>query len=177
VVIDDASAIVLAVQRLVAIGRRRILCLAGQPNWLISQRRLQGYRLGLAQCGLAADDALVMFGDFTRAGGERVAREAIASGQRFDAVLAFNDYTAVGAMQVLREAGMRVPDDVAVIGCDDTELATLVSPQLTSVSFPQYEFGRTAARMLLQGGDEQTASFTGTLVERDSTANTAKITT
>jgi LacI family transcriptional regulator len=130
-------------------GRRRVLCVGGRDNWLIRQERIAGYRQALQEHGLAYDEALVFSGDFSITAGYEAVRHAIDAGTPFDAVMAFNDYTAVGAMQALHELGRRVPEDVAVVGCDDIPLAALVRPTLSSVSFPQREFGAAAMRTVL----------------------------
>jgi LacI family transcriptional regulator len=142
--VDDVATIELAVDHLFEQGCRRVLCLTGRPNWLINMERLEGYRRGHAAHGMEVDPALVRTADFTVDSGYEAVRAALAAGVEFDGVVAFNDYTAIGAMKALAEAGISVPDDVAVVGCDDIPIARLVSPALTSVSFPQDEFGRAA---------------------------------
>lgn len=150
---DDADAIEATVRHLVDEGCERILCIAGHPDWQVSRLRLEGYRRAVRNAGLEGDpDAgseLVVSSDFTQSSGYEVVRQKLADGLEFDGVIAFNDYAAVGAMVALVEAGRRVPDDVAVAGCDDIAMASIVHPTLTSIGFPQYEFGRAAMRKLL----------------------------
>jgi LacI family transcriptional regulator len=155
--VDDAAAVSSAVDHLVAIGRRRILCLTGQPSWLVSQERLAGYLRAIQAHGLEHDAALVMPGDFTRTSGQKRVQDALALGVRFDGVVAFNDYCAIGAVDALFDAGRRVPEDVAVVGCDDIPEAQLVRPTLSSISFSQYELGRAAAALLLDTADAHLA--------------------
>lgn len=171
ILVDDTAAIAAAVMHLVEVGCRRVLCLAGQPNWLVTRRRLDGYRQAVAAAGLDDDATLVLFGGFSQESGEEVTREAIGRGVVFDAIVAFNDYAAIGAMQILRAAGWRVPEDVAIIGCDNTNLACLVHPTLTSIGFPQYEFGRAAGQMLLgqRPTSEEPLMFPHQLIKREST--------
>lgn len=147
--VDDAGTIALAMDHLFDQGCERILCVTGRENWLINSERIKGYRQALEAHGVRFDPALVMSGAFTVEAGYKAVGTALTAGVEFDGVMAFNDYTAVGAMQALRERGLRIPEDVAVIGCDDIPLASLVSPGLTSVSFPQYDFGREAMRAVL----------------------------
>lgn len=147
--VDDAATIRTAMDHLLEQGRRRVLCIGGRDNWLIQAERIEGYREALAEHGIERDPALVFSGDFTAGSGHEAVRKALDAGTRFDAVMAFNDYTAVGAMQALHEAGVDVPGDVAVVGCDDIPLASLVRPTLTSVSFPQRHFGSAAMRTVL----------------------------
>jgi LacI family transcriptional regulator len=146
---DDAAAIAEAVEQLASSGRRRVLCIGGDANWLITQRRLVGYREAVRRLGLDDDPELVFFASFTTEGGRQAVTEALERGVGFDAVVTFDDESALGALLTLQEAGLAVPDDVAVVGCSDLPFASLIDPPLTSISFPTYEFGATAARMVL----------------------------
>jgi LacI family transcriptional regulator len=172
--VDDAAAIGSAVEHLAATGRRRILCVAGQPDWLITQERLAGYRAAVGRLGLDDNEDLVRYGGFTSAHGHDSVTQALAAGVVFDAVIAFDDYAALGALEALREAGRRVPGDVAIVGCDDIPFASLACPTLTSIRFPTYDFGTTAARMvldMLDGKDVQhVIEFPFELRVRESTA-------
>ncbi|MQA85458.1 MAG: substrate-binding domain-containing protein [Streptosporangiales bacterium] len=147
--VDDAATIETATWHLLDEGCERILCIAGRRNWLVSEARLEGYRRALAAAGRDLDPELVVHGDFVHAAGYRAVEEAVSAGVDFDGVIAFNDYCAVGALEALHEAGRKVPDDVAVVGCDDLALASLVHPRLSSIAFSQYDFGRTAMQMIL----------------------------
>lgn len=147
--VDDAGTIRMAMDHLLDQGRTRVLCIAGNDNWLVSSERAQGYRQALEARGLPYEPTLMMAGDFTVQAGHDAVVRALDSGVQFDGVMAFNDYSAIGAINALRDRGHRVPDDVAVVGCDDIPLASLVSPQVTSVSFPQREFGVAAMNAVL----------------------------
>lgn len=147
--VDDAGTIRTAMDHLLDQGREQVLCIAGHDNWLISSARIQGYRHALAERGLEYEPRLVFVGDFTVRSGHQAVAQALNEGTPFDAVMAFNDYSAVGALQALHDARIRVPEDVAVVGCDDIPLASLVRPTLTSVSFPQRQFGGAAMKAVL----------------------------
>lgn len=154
--VDNRAAIAAAIKHLAEQGCRRIACVGGRSDWMIVQIRSEGYRDGLREAGLAEDPRLVWESGFTVAAGEQAVAQALEAGLDFDGVVAFNDYSAVGAMRALKARGRHVPDDVAVVGCDDIPLARLVEPQLTSLAFPLYEFGAQAMRMVLEmaaGGD------------------------
>lgn len=174
--VDDVGTIQTAVQHLLDEGCARILCIAGQPDWMITECRLEGYRRALDRAGLGLDPDLVVHGDFSQSAGYEAARGALSAGVEFDGVVAFNDYLAIGAMEALHEMGRRIPQDVAVIGCDDIPVASLVHPALSSISFPQYEFGRAAMRRVLDmvaGRDvEKEAVFPYHLAVRASTKRT-----
>jgi LacI family transcriptional regulator len=146
---DDSAAIEAAVAHLAAGGRRRVLCIAGEADWLITQRRLAGYRAGVEHLALDNDPALVSFHGFKSTDGRLAVTEALGSGLEFDAAIAFDDDAALGAMAALRAAGRRVHEDVAVIGCDDIPFASLAQPSLSTIGFPTYDFGTTAAHMVL----------------------------
>jgi LacI family transcriptional regulator len=148
--VDDAGTIRMAMQHLFDQGCTRVLCIAGQESWLINVERIRGYREALAENGIDFDEKLVMSGDFGVRSGHDSIVQAMAEGVKFDGVMAFNDYTAVGACAALKEQGVDVPGDVAVVGCDDIELADIVTPSLTSVGFPHYEFGSAAMSTALE---------------------------
>ncbi|MEW1695253.1 LacI family DNA-binding transcriptional regulator [Streptomyces sp. NPDC091278] len=147
---DNIGAGRAAVAHLVARGRKRVATVTGPPDMYVARARLGGYRAGLAEAGLAPDEGLVAVGDFTEEGGRRAMRELLERGPDLDAVFAASDVMAAGARGVLREAGRRVPEDVALVGVDDSPVARLMDPPLTSVRQPIEEMGRTMARILLQ---------------------------
>jgi LacI family transcriptional regulator len=147
--VDDTAAIETAIEHLATTGRRRVLCLAGEPEWLVTQRRLAGYRSAVERLGLDDDPALVSFHGFASADGRHAVSEALGSGLEFDSAIAFDDDAALGALAALHDAGRRVPEDVALVGCDDIPFSSLAHPPLTSIRFPTYDFGTTAAHMVL----------------------------
>ncbi|WP_395359093.1 LacI family DNA-binding transcriptional regulator [Streptomyces sp. YH02] len=147
---DNTGAGRAAVAHLAARGRRAVATITGPLDMYVARCRLDGYREGLAEAGLAADDGLVATGDFTEEGGRRAMRELLDRRPDLDAVFAASDVMAAGARGVLREAGRRVPEDVALVGVDDSAVARHMDPPLTSVRQPIEEMGRTMARLLLQ---------------------------
>lgn len=147
--VDNRAAIEAAVRHLAGQGCTRLACLGRHPGWAVAEARVDGYRAGLAATGLAPDPALEWAGDFTFESGVTAIRQAFATNVAFDGLVALNDYAALGAIQALREAGRRVPDDVAVIGCDDLPIAAMVSPPLSSVALPVYDLGAAAMQLLL----------------------------
>ena len=139
-----------AVEHLVRRGRRRIATITGPLDMGVGLDRLEGYREGLAAAGLAADEDLVEPGDFTEEGGAAaMARLLARPGPPVDAVFAASDLMAAGALRALRAAGRRVPEDVAVVGFEDSAVARYAQPPLTTVRQPIEEMGRQATRMLL----------------------------
>ncbi len=118
-------------------------------------------------------------GDFTEDGGYAAGRQLIARGGGITAVFAANDLTAIGLLRALTEAGLRVPDDVSVVGFDGVHLAAYTSPKLTTVAQPIFDLGRTAAELLLNrlaaapapGAEPQTLVLPTRLEIRSSTAS------
>ncbi|KQX14843.1 LacI family transcriptional regulator [Streptomyces sp. Root431] len=147
---DNTGAGRTAVAHLAARGRRAIATITGPLDMYVARCRLDGYREGLADAGLAPDEELVANGDFTEEGGRRAMRELLDRRPDLDAVFAASDVMAAGARAVLRAAGRRVPEDVALVGVDDSAVARHMDPPLTSVRQPIEEMGRTMARLLLQ---------------------------
>jgi LacI family transcriptional regulator len=111
-------------------------------------QRYDGYRRALEEAGLAPDPGLVVEGNFRYAGGQEAMRRLLAGRRAPEAVFAANDMMALGAMSVIRDAGLRVPDDIAVVGFDDIPTAALTTPGLTTVAMPKNELGSTAALVL-----------------------------
>jgi DNA-binding LacI/PurR family transcriptional regulator len=139
-----------AVDHLAGQGRRRIATITGPQDMSVGQDRLDGYRDGLAAAGLAAGDDLVEDGDFTEEGGAAAMGRLLARpGRPVDAVFAASDLMAAGALRALRAAGRRVPDDVAVVGFEDSAVARYTQPPLTTIRQPIEEMGRQATHLLL----------------------------
>ncbi|MFI8192646.1 LacI family DNA-binding transcriptional regulator [Streptomyces sp. NPDC085946] len=147
---DNVGGARAAVEHLVRGGRRAIAAITGPPGMYVAQCRLRGYREALAQAGLDTGPALIAEGDFTEASGRRATAGLIERHPEIDAVFAASDTMAAGALAALRAAGRRVPEDVAVIGFDDFELAEHTDPPLTTVRQPLEEIGRTLVRLLLE---------------------------
>lgn len=146
---DSRTGVRLALDHLHALGRRRIGLVNGPPDTVPGAARGAGYIEALAALGLPYDEELVEIGDFYRADGRRAVAALLDRRPDIDALMCANDLIALGALDVLRAAGRRVPQDVAVVGMDDTDLAAASWPALTSVSLGSAERGRAAAELLL----------------------------
>ncbi|GAA2256146.1 LacI family transcriptional regulator [Streptomyces ruber] len=138
-----------AVEHLMARGRSTIATITGRLDVYGAQRRIEGYRDALLAAGREVDERLIVPGDFTEAGGRRAMTELLERCPHLDAVFAESDVMAAGARQVLREAGRRIPDDVALVGYDDSAIARHMDPPLTSVRQPIEEMGRAMLGLLL----------------------------
>jgi LacI family transcriptional regulator len=135
-----------AVEYLIGQGHRRIATITGPLTMAPSTDRLDGYRQALAASGLKP--GAIADGDFTAEGGATAMRSILAQG-RPDAVFVASDLMARGALGVLESAGLRVPADVAIVGYDDSLLATSVAPMLTTMRQPSFDQGRRMAQVLL----------------------------
>lgn len=147
IVVDNHGGAVQAVEHLIAIGRKRIAHISGPDGNLEAEARLAGYLEAMAKAGLPTT---VVGGAFTQASGHEGGL-ALATGEdRPDAVFAGNDNMAVGAMLALQDAGLRVPEDVAIVGFDDVPIASLVRPALTTLRIRIAETGRGALERLVR---------------------------
>ncbi|MGX1130897.1 DNA-binding LacI/PurR family transcriptional regulator [Streptomyces glaucescens] len=138
-----------AVEHLLSRGRGRVAHITGRLDVYGAQRRIDGYRDALADAGHPVDEGLIEAGDFTEEGGRRAMAALLARHPDLDAVFAASDVTAAGARHALREAGRHIPDDVALVGYDDSAIARHLDPPLTSVRQPIEEMGRRMIDLLL----------------------------
>ncbi|TDD65408.1 LacI family transcriptional regulator [Jiangella aurantiaca] len=171
---DDVGGGRRAVQYLLERDRRRIGFITGPQGEGPAASRVSGYLAALRDAAVPAADDLVVRADFSREGGREGMRRLLDLAAPPDAVICTNDVVAIGALDVLRELSVRVPQDVAVVGFDDIEAATLVSPALTTIANPARQIGQAVARILLQrmAEDEpqppQAIAFGTHLIQRES---------
>lgn len=149
VTVDNLQSAEGAVEHLIKLGRRRIAHIIGLPGNADSQDRLTGYRMALEANNIPFDPKLIVDGSFRRESGDVGMRKLLARDIPIDAVFAGNDEIADGALMVLKQNGIRVPEDIALVGFDDVPLAQDSSPSLTTVRQPIYERGAHATTLLL----------------------------
>ncbi|WP_434316598.1 LacI family DNA-binding transcriptional regulator [Leifsonia sp. P73] len=148
-----------ATEHVLGLGRRRVVALGAHPGEVIGSAalRLDGYRAALAAAGIPSGEELIVpVGSWLRRNGAEAMRDLLASGVGFDAVVAFNDAIALGALRALQEAGLRVPEDVALIGFDDIDETRYSMPTLSTIDPGRGEIARTAVDLLvrrIEGGD------------------------
>jgi LacI family transcriptional regulator len=164
-----------ATNHLLSLGHRRIAVITGPADWAASQERLNGYRAALRAAGITPSPELIAEADFLIDGGRRAATELLTQPHPPTAIFAFNDNMAVGVMQVAAERGLRIPRDLSIVGFDDSEQASIVTPPLTTVRQPLEEMGRIAVSLLMRLIDKQRVEalrveLATRLVVRDSTA-------
>jgi LacI family transcriptional regulator len=139
-----------ATEHLLELGHRRIAAITGPKGWVATEERLRGYRGSLAAAGLMPDPALEVNADFLIDGGLRAALTLLDRSDPPTAIFAFNDPMAIGAMRAARTRGIRVPDELSIVGFDDTFEASIVTPALTTVRQPLAEMGRMAVGLLIR---------------------------
>lgn len=173
---DHMRGIALAVDHLVQCGRRMIAYMAGPEHVYAAQERLAGFLQATREVGRQSDPTLIVPYSANLADGRRTLREWLAAGEAgaeawhearatlgrsgalqllrdrpdVDSIICYDDQIAVGALQACAELGRRVPDDVAITGCNDLPIASQVTPRLTTQRIPRYEMGATAARLLIE---------------------------
>ncbi|WP_433171513.1 LacI family DNA-binding transcriptional regulator [Actinoallomurus sp. CA-150999] len=139
-----------ATEHLLSLGHRRIAMIEGRPDAVCSKARVHGYRAALGSAGITPDPALIRPGDFTFKSGHLAAQELFALPEPPTAVFAANDAQAFGVIEAARVRGLRVPQDVSVVGFDDNDAAGTSAPPLTTVRQPFAAIGRAALQTLLQ---------------------------
>ncbi|MFB3825589.1 MAG: LacI family DNA-binding transcriptional regulator [Bryobacteraceae bacterium] len=171
--IDNLQAGRQATQHLVELGHRRIGYLGDRYGFQSDAQRSTGYRQVLEGCDCGFDPDLVAHGDGTPEGGMQAAAKLLALADRPTALFCYNDLEALGALRAARERGLRVPEDLSVVGVDDLFLTSYTVPPLTTVQQPKQEMGRRAALILLEllagGKPESQVTLEGKLIVREST--------
>jgi LacI family transcriptional regulator len=139
-----------AMKHLLGLGHRRIAIITGPRGWVATEDRRRGYHAALASAGILPDPALEIESNFEIDGGEQAAFHLLDMADPPTAIFAFNDNHAIGAIKAARIRGLRVPEDLSIVGFDDVEHATIVTPMLTTVRQPLAEMGRTAVSLLMR---------------------------
>jgi LacI family transcriptional regulator len=170
-----ASGARAATEHLLSRGHRRIGAITGPAEWMASTERLNGYRAALAAAGVLPDPKLVVDSDFSIENGEEAAAALLDLPDPPTAIFGFNDNVAIGALHVARARGISVPEELSVVGFDDSEQAAIVTPALTTVRQPLAEMGRMAISLLLrllehQRVEAMSIELATRLVVRESTA-------
>jgi len=141
-----------ATRHLIELGHTRIASISGPSRMMCSRARVDGYRAALETAGLPVDPDLLKVGDFHHETGYRAGLELLRSPNRPTAVFAGNDLQALGLYEAARELGLRIPEDLSVVGFDDLPIARWVGPPLTTVRQPLMEMAETAAKLVLDLG-------------------------
>lgn len=153
--LDDRAVVADAVRHLVELGHRRIAYVAGPEEYLHARRRRQAWAAALAEAGFP--EGPVMPGGFTAEGGARATQALLARPDRPTAIVYGNDLSATAGMAAAYEAGLRIPDDLSVVGYDDVPLTSWTRPPLTTCRADATSWGRAAAQALMEVIEEGTA--------------------
>lgn len=155
--VDNYLGTRLIAEHLVSLGHERIGMISGPMDKSSGYERHQGLKIALTELGISLDDSLVRFGDFRSPSGRIGATELLKHSARPTALVIANNQMTLGALLAIRDLGLKIPNDVSVVGFDDMEWAPLVDPPLTALAQPTYKMGSSAVEMLLDRitGDEK----------------------
>lgn len=174
IIIDDFNAAYQATKHLIELGRKRIAHFGGPSNLSIGKNRKQGYIKALKDYDIEVDENLIFEANTYEAAPEFV-KKMMEYKNPPDSIFAVNDLTAIGAIQAIQNLGLKIPQDIAVVGFSDGRFSNIVNPKLTSVDQHGYEMGRKATELLLKRIIEDdreyepvTTVLSGTLIVRDS---------
>ncbi|HZQ06075.1 MAG TPA: LacI family DNA-binding transcriptional regulator [Anaerolineae bacterium] len=171
--VDERYGAQLAMDHLIKLGHRRIGFINGPAGWHASDTRYLGYKETLAQNNIPFDPELVVEGDWEVQSGFPAVKHFLGLSARPTALFAANDFMALGAIYALQDEGLSVPGDIAVVGYDDREIASLSRPTITTVRMPCYEMGEASAKLLLgmianQARSAEPVKVQGKLIVRES---------
>ena len=164
-----------ATDHLLELGHRRIALITGSSGWFATEERINGYQAALFNAGVPVAPELIVQGNFEIESGRSGAHTLLGLDEPPTAIFASNDNMAVGAIQAARERGLRVPEDLSVVGFDDADISRIVTPMLTTVRQPLEEMGRMAVSLLTRLLEQQRVEtlrieLATRLVLRESTA-------
>jgi DNA-binding LacI/PurR family transcriptional regulator len=172
VIVDNYRAAYTAVEHLVEQGCRRIALLAGPSGLHISNQRLLGYLDALRTNGLPLREELISHSDFTHEEATRQTKALLGLPEPPDGIFAVSDRLAISAMTVVKARGLKIPEEVALVGFNNDPVASLVSPSLSSVDQDAFEIGKTAAQLFFShlgaGPSAETRTIRTRLVVRES---------
>lgn len=159
VVVDDYDGAFKAVEHLIRTGKKRIAHLAGPDSLLVSRKRLSGYLDALRQYNQPIVEELIIPYDLTVEKVKIYVKHLLELEEPPDALFAINDPTAIEAMQIIKKKGLRIPQDIAVVGFSNDYASALIEPSLTTVAQPMREIGRSAVQLLLDQLDREVCDW------------------
>ncbi|MCP4400963.1 MAG: LacI family transcriptional regulator [bacterium] len=151
IMFDDESPMYQATKHLIDLNHRRIAFISGPLEWDSTQARLNGIQRALSEAGLSLPDAFRTWGYSNTENGVQLTSNLLnlPESERPTAIIGHNDLVAIGALHAIRLAGLRVPDDISVVGFDDISMAAYTNPPLTTVTHPKYRMGQLAVQILV----------------------------
>lgn len=156
VVVDNYLGGGIAARHLIECGCRRIAHVTGPMYSCMVKERLRGYKDETAKEKMPTPDEIIVEGDFSPLSGYQAVKKLLVSGIEFDGIFAANDQMAIGAIKAIKEHGFKVPEDIKVAGFDNTFVASIVDPSLTTINVPKYKMGVTAVEMLMERLNQNT---------------------
>lgn len=179
VFVDGGKGMYDVTKYLIANGHRSIAYLSGISYETFSHNRYQGYSRALLEEGIAVDPAIIQFGSFTFSSGQVCMRNLLEGGREITAVICENDLIAAGALDVVINSGRRVPDDISLTGFDNSLIAQVTTPKLTSVEQPLGDIARTAVGLLVaqinkEKFENKIVAFAPRIIVRDSVLDLKK---
>ncbi|WP_218131871.1 LacI family DNA-binding transcriptional regulator [Thalassobacillus cyri] len=180
VLVDNVDGGYTATEHLIDLGHERIGYIGGQPDSYATVERLKGFKAAMEERALPLDKNHIKLDEFKIHSGYEKGKEILAENDRPTAIFAGNDAIAVGVYKAARELGIRIPEDLSVIGFDDSQFAEIVDPGLTTIRTPIAEMGEKTVELAVQIIKEnknfkESIMFPPTLVERASTASVKKV--
>lgn len=166
VVIDNYKAAYEVTQHLIAQGSKRIVHISANQKRNVYIDRLKGYRHALADANIPYDDNLVFYNNLSDQAGIEVSQAILAMDEKPDGIFSANDACAVSCIRQLKMAGVKVPQDIAVVGFNNDPLSKVIEPNLTSVNYPGQEMGEIAASTLIRRLDQREGVTLNTIVLR-----------
>lgn len=147
--IDNFNGAYIATKHLIDSEHRQIMHIAGNKDWSMSIDRLEGYLKALSDYGLESRK-FYNYGSFLPQDGYSIMKEILDQHHNIDGLFAANDQMAIGAMKAILEYGLKIPEDIAVVGFDNIFVSSLINPTLSTINVPKYMIGKTAAEMLIE---------------------------
>ncbi|KKL64205.1 hypothetical protein LCGC14_2167360, partial [marine sediment metagenome] len=179
VMIDNEGAASKGIYHCLDLGHKRIGLISAPLDIKIFSDRFKGYRKALEEKGIEFNQSLVIEGDQTTQSGREASKQFLSLDDPPTAIFALTDLMAIGALKEIQERGLKVPEDISVIGFDDIPLASLVNPALTTIAQPIYEIGREAMSLLIKNIEKKHLTkskiiLDTRLIVRESTAPSVK---
>lgn len=159
VIIDDAKSAFDAVSHLISKGFKRIAHFTGPKDLEICKLRLEGYSQALHESNIPLREDLICYGGLHEADGYNSMDQLIKNNNLPDAIFAVNDPVAIGAFQRIKEVGLRIPEDIGIVGFSNNKITALVDPPLTTVNQPSFEMGKKSAELLIEMIESEKQSF------------------
>lgn len=155
VAVNNNQAGFIATEHLIDLGHRHIGFIGGNPDMEISRNRIEGYKRALEVNGISHDNTYIYGGDFSLSAGYTGAGVLLENHPEITAIVAANDLMAMGAINYANFKGLKVPKDISVVGFDDIELASSITPNLTTVAYPLDRMSQVAVQSIINQIDNR----------------------